>query len=124
MPERRAVTRDDTLGYRVSARPEELAWTTPLEPHERLLRWMVWRRLGREWPIPEEVAVDREHVFVRPAGRKPEEAFLLPLGALRWREDHGVDAVYVFGRHTRLPMLGRRAGCPVRDRLDQALRGT
>lgn len=119
MPERRRG-RDAVVGYRDSARVDPTLWTESLGTHERLLRWMAVR-LGRSWPIPEEVAVDRDTVFVRPRGAGPEEALAIPLSTLRARRDHGVDAVYVFGRYAQLPMLGRREGCPVRARLDEAL---
>ncbi|MCB9615630.1 MAG: hypothetical protein H6721_33715 [Sandaracinus sp.] len=113
-PERRS---DASGGYRDSAYTTSIR-TSPLEPHERLLRWTVLR-LGREWPIPQEVALNHETVFVR---GKDDVSYALPLASLRARRDLGVDAVYVFGRHTQLPMLGRRGGCPVRTVLDRQLR--
>lgn len=117
MPEPEAVA--EVAGYRESARVEPWYRTEPLGVHEHLLRWMV-RRLDRHWPIPEEVRVHRDTVFV---GRLEWQyrALSIPLSSLRARRDWGVDAIYVFGRYAQLPMLGRREGCPVRARFDEVL---
>lgn len=65
-----------------------------------------------------EMAVTREHLYVR---RRDGESQRLPLATLRGRRG-GEDAIYVFGRSTEV-LVGDRSECPVAKHLDERLRG-
>lgn len=93
------------------------------EPPSTLEKMLVWiasspdRRLA---DTPGEVVLTREQVFARFSGGAVRR---LPRRSLRARKGPvDDDAVYVFGRRTRL-VLPHREGCPVRAALDEQLGG-
>jgi len=109
--ETRAVSYRDPAGLRpVALRHRD-------HPMQRLSAWLG-SSPTRPWEhTPEEVALTDAHVYARlPQGVHP-----LPRTALRHRlGDEAEDAIYVFGRRTKLVLPYRRR-CAVRAMLDQQL---
>ena len=88
-------------------------------PLEAMLDWLA-SSPDRPWrDHPREVRVTEDALY---ASRGDGSAWRLPLTALRRRDGvGGEDAVYVFGRRTRLVLTARVPPCPVRAFLDRRL---
>lgn len=90
-------------------------------PHTSLEKMLIWVASSpdrRMVDTPDEVVLTREQVFARFSKGATRR---LPRASLRERRGPvDDDAVYVFGRRTRL-VLPHRDGCPVRAALDAQL---
>lgn len=105
--------------FRHHAGPSHLvAEREPPTSFEAMLEWLA-SSPDRLWvDTPREVALTRDHVYARFARGVVR---CLPRESLRERRGPAdADAVYVFGRRTRL-VLTHREGCPVRVALDAQL---
>ena len=87
-------------------------------PLEKMLVWLASSPDRRMVDTPGEVVLTRENVFARFSEGATRR---LPRASLRERSGPvDDDAVYVFGRRTRL-VMPHRDGCPVRAALDEQL---
>lgn len=95
-----------------------IARRAPPSTIETLLVWIASSPDRRLAETPGEVVVTRDHLYARFSDGRVRR---LPRHILRTRKGPtDDDAVYVFGRRTRL-VLPHREGCPVRAALDEQL---
>lgn len=105
--------------FRSSADPDHVvARRGPPSPLEATLMWLASSPERRLVDTPQEVVLTREHIYVSVAKKGVR---VLPRDTLRRRKGEAEeDAVYIFGRRTRL-VLAHREGCEVRAALDAQL---
>ncbi|MFK7985566.1 MAG: hypothetical protein AB8I08_06005 [Sandaracinaceae bacterium] len=124
LPETSAAAGKHGGAYRAGGpRAEEYAVAARGTPSsiEVMLDWLA-SSPDRSWKDhPRQVRLTEEAIYIE---RRGGTLFRLPLSTLRHREGPVYDdAVYVFGRRTRLVLGHRAEGCEVRARLDAWLDG-
>jgi hypothetical protein len=111
--------------FRSARRPvEEVAVASREKPSalEAMLEWLA-SSPDRPWRHhPRQVRLSEEYFY---AARRDGSVWRVPLSSLRARYgDPNEDAVYVFGRRTKIVLTHRAEPCPVRARLDAELQQT